>query len=675
MKKLLAIILVAVTVLSSFGFTVFADEYGMPFADVKEGAWYYEGIEFCYNFGIVSGMTETTFQPNGTLTRAQFVQMLAMYDGVDLEEYKTKDSGFTDVKTNHWFNAPVCWAVENGYVSGMSETRFGPNEKITREQLARLFYLYAESVGCDVSYLADLSVYEDESKVSDWAYTQVQWAVGAGIISGTSDTTLSARATATRAQSCRMMMTFNDFYWYGYRDTSGAYRVIADYILANGESFEGSPCVSVTEAYEDYCLSLEYDTRDDLLYFYYMSDYYEGVDGDVEFSGYRTWADMSAFSLSSEYGFTYYYEAENGDNMYSDGLMFIDRYEEYGNEVVGFDAETCTANAVAITEILRDRIAAILAEADMSLEDFFLPEENETDETYDALVQYVCENGEEAPFGGSVFMYTDEGDRAYITECVTETGELCFIYVSEPLPDGTDIYDTSYREHAIILLNSTVDDGYVVYTYENEDEGKNITVEGSFDGIEITLGDIDATGFSKEDAQTKAQTALSEVLGYFNDVLNAAVNGEPDPVYDALVQYVCENGEEAPFGGSIVIYTYEGDKAYVAEYVPETGELCFVYAADPIPGGTDVYDTEYREHAILLLDATLGDDFFLYTYASEDATSAIIASGTTDRNTLNVEELVYDGISEGEATAMMEGAMSEVVTYSFEILSLATETV
>ena len=142
MKKFLSIILVAMMILSSLSVAVFADEeYGMPFTDVKEGAWYYDGIEFCYDYGIVNGMTETTFQPNGTLTRAQFVQMLAMYDGVDLEEYKGMDSGFDDVKSNHWFNAPVCWAVEQGYVAGLSETRFGPNEKINIHRVYLKDYL------------------------------------------------------------------------------------------------------------------------------------------------------------------------------------------------------------------------------------------------------------------------------------------------------------------------------------------------------------------------------------------------------------------------------------------------------------------------------------------------------------------------------------------------------
>lgn len=218
MKRLLSVLLVTVMLLSALSLTAASVDIdrSLPFTDVKEGAWYYEGVKFCYNMGVVKGMTKNTFEPNGTLTRAQFVQILAMYAGAELNGYKAALGSFDDVKPGHWFNAPVCWAVEKGFVAGLSESRFGPNEKITREQLARLFYLFAQSEGYDVEHYADLSGYEDEPKVSPWAYGQVEWAVEAGIISGTSETTLDPKASATRAQVCRMVMNLTDFFDYGY---------------------------------------------------------------------------------------------------------------------------------------------------------------------------------------------------------------------------------------------------------------------------------------------------------------------------------------------------------------------------------------------------------------------------------------------------------------------------
>lgn len=184
------------------------------FFDVSETAWYYEGIEYCYNNGIVKGMTETTFAPNGTLTRAQFVQILAMYDGVDLSAYDGVDCGFEDVKPSHWYNKAVCWAVEQGITSGLSATQFGPNSNVTRAQVARFLYVYCEKKGISVEDRADLSAFPDAGKVADWAKAAVEWAVGIGVISGNSKdgvSYLDPNGKATRAQACLMIMKFDDF--------------------------------------------------------------------------------------------------------------------------------------------------------------------------------------------------------------------------------------------------------------------------------------------------------------------------------------------------------------------------------------------------------------------------------------------------------------------------------
>lgn len=179
--------------------------YVNPFKDVKEGHWFYDAVEFCVKAGVVAGMTEDTFAPNNNLTRAQFLMMLAKADGADLEQYKGVDSGFEDVKPNHWFNEVVCWAVENGYTSGLSETKFGPNNNITRAQLARFFYVYVEKNGMDVSEAADLSDFPDASKVQSWAEVPVKWAVARGFIAGMSGN-LVPNGNSTRAQAARIMM-------------------------------------------------------------------------------------------------------------------------------------------------------------------------------------------------------------------------------------------------------------------------------------------------------------------------------------------------------------------------------------------------------------------------------------------------------------------------------------
>ena len=179
-----------------------------PYTDVKTGKWYTPGIMESVKLGYFTGMSETTFQPNGNLTRAQFVLVLAKIDGADLSEYKNVKTPFTDVKMNQWYSAAVAWAYENGYTGGMSETRFGTNEKITREQLARFFYVYAEKNGIDVSGRADLTVFTDAKKISNWAKDCVAWAVDAGLISGMTAVTVGPKGNATRAQAARICVSF-----------------------------------------------------------------------------------------------------------------------------------------------------------------------------------------------------------------------------------------------------------------------------------------------------------------------------------------------------------------------------------------------------------------------------------------------------------------------------------
>ena len=190
-------------------------EYVNPFDDVKENHWFYTSVEYCVKRGYASGMSENTFAPNGKLTRAQFLTLLAKLDGVDLTQYDTTDAGFEDVKTAHWFNEVVCWAVEKGYTSGLSETKFGPNANVTRAQVARFFYVYSEKNGIDITGSEDLSVFPDVNAVQNWAKTPLEWAVAAKLISGTAakdgKTYLDPNGTATRAQATVMFKGFDDF--------------------------------------------------------------------------------------------------------------------------------------------------------------------------------------------------------------------------------------------------------------------------------------------------------------------------------------------------------------------------------------------------------------------------------------------------------------------------------
>ncbi|MBR4880755.1 MAG: S-layer homology domain-containing protein, partial [Clostridia bacterium] len=155
------------------------------------------------------GNTSTTFSPNANLTREQFVLILANMAGVDANAYKYVDCGMTDVPVGQWYTGAVAWSIAEGYVAGVAADRFGTRQNITREQLARLFYVFAEDRGVDVAGRADLSGYSDNGKVSSWAYKEVQWAVSAGIISGMTKDTIGPKGNATRAQTARMFMVFD----------------------------------------------------------------------------------------------------------------------------------------------------------------------------------------------------------------------------------------------------------------------------------------------------------------------------------------------------------------------------------------------------------------------------------------------------------------------------------
>lgn len=182
----------------------------IPFEDISKNAWYYSGIEYCYVRYYISGVDESHFAPGANITREQFVMMLSKLAAVDLDAYKEAQTGMNDVPSGQWYSAPVAWAVSEGYVKGVSEGVFGRGQNITREQMARLFYLYAEKKGMDVASRAELSGFEDEAAVSPWAYENVSWAVSVGLISGMTPTTIGPRGYATRAQAARMFMVFDN---------------------------------------------------------------------------------------------------------------------------------------------------------------------------------------------------------------------------------------------------------------------------------------------------------------------------------------------------------------------------------------------------------------------------------------------------------------------------------
>ena len=182
----------------------------VSFPDVSKNEWYYEGVIYCAAKGYIKGTDKGTFDPNASLTREEFVVILARVAGADLSNYKA--SVFSDVKAGQWYTASVSWAANMGYVGGIGNGKFGTGNNLTRQELATLFYRYAENNGKNVSGRADLYRYSDRSKIASWAITAVSWAVDAGLLSSTTTTalTMSPSMTVTRAQAAKIFMSYDN---------------------------------------------------------------------------------------------------------------------------------------------------------------------------------------------------------------------------------------------------------------------------------------------------------------------------------------------------------------------------------------------------------------------------------------------------------------------------------
>ena len=177
----------------------------LPFTDVAESAWYAGAVEYAYENGLMNGTDATTFSPNASTTRGMIVTILYRQAG---SPAVAENSGFADVAADAYYADPVAWAAANGIVKGYSESQFGPNDNITREQMAQILYGYAQLQGQDVSGAAGLSSFADGSQVSDWAETAMAWAVSEELLQGDDQGLLNPQGTATRAEVATILQRF-----------------------------------------------------------------------------------------------------------------------------------------------------------------------------------------------------------------------------------------------------------------------------------------------------------------------------------------------------------------------------------------------------------------------------------------------------------------------------------
>ena len=177
----------------------------LNFTDVKESDWFFKGVEYVVDKGIMSGVSENEFAPSGKLTRAMLVQMLY---NMESRPACDAENAFIDVPVGQWYTDAVIWANDEKIVSGMGDGLFAPNMEITREQMVVMLYNYAKYKGYDVTASADLSKFADNASVSTWAQPAMQWAVAEGYISGMGDSQLAPHGTATRAEIASVIMRF-----------------------------------------------------------------------------------------------------------------------------------------------------------------------------------------------------------------------------------------------------------------------------------------------------------------------------------------------------------------------------------------------------------------------------------------------------------------------------------
>ena len=180
-----------------------------PFTDISEKDWFYGDVMFVYENGLMLGTSKTLFSPHGTAMRGMMATILWRMEGSPVPKGK---NSFTDVEAGKWYADAITWTTENGIFAGYGKDKFCPDDPITREQLAAIFYRYADYKGYDLTVKGDLDKFKDADKITDYAKTAMQWAVGSGLVKGKSGNLLDPQGTKTRAEIAAMLHRFIEKY-------------------------------------------------------------------------------------------------------------------------------------------------------------------------------------------------------------------------------------------------------------------------------------------------------------------------------------------------------------------------------------------------------------------------------------------------------------------------------
>ena len=180
-----------------------------PFTDVSEKDWFYGDVMFVYENGLMLGASKALFSAHGTATRGMMATILWRMEGSPVPKGK---NSFTDVEAGKWYADAITWTAENSIFAGYGKDKFGPDDPITREQLAAIFYRYADYKGYDLTVKGNPDKFKDADKITDYAETAMQWAVDSGLVKGKSGNLLDPQGTATRAEIAAMLHRFIEKY-------------------------------------------------------------------------------------------------------------------------------------------------------------------------------------------------------------------------------------------------------------------------------------------------------------------------------------------------------------------------------------------------------------------------------------------------------------------------------
>ena len=179
----------------------------LPFTDVAQGAWYYDDVAFVYRNQLFNGDSPTRFAPDDRMRRCMMTTVLHRLAGKPAVSYSTL---FGDIPDGQWYTQGTIWAGTLGVVSGVEPGRFDPFANVTRQEIAAILHRYAEKAGYDVSASASLGGFRDGATVASWGTRAMSWAVGTGILNGSSGALLP-NGDATRAEVAAMLHRFSSW--------------------------------------------------------------------------------------------------------------------------------------------------------------------------------------------------------------------------------------------------------------------------------------------------------------------------------------------------------------------------------------------------------------------------------------------------------------------------------